>query len=123
MALTRASSMASLMPKISRPSKEVARSSRTICCWSRRASLRSFEISTRTDPSADCFFMSRPLAEAEELLADDLDVLRVEDAFVGEVDDRDVADGLDFQTTATRLSRHRDVPPGAGVARGWMLPC
>src|SRR5438034_2673912 len=37
--------------------------------------------------------------ETEELFADDLNVLLVEDLLVDEVDDRDVPDVLDFQTT------------------------
>ena len=39
--------------------------------------------------------------EAEELLADDLDVLLVQDLAVDEIDHRDVADGFDFEATTT----------------------
>src|SRR5205085_2565273 len=44
--------------------------------------------------------------EAEELFADHLNVLLVEDFLVDEVDHRHVADVLDFQTTTARLGRH-----------------
>jgi hypothetical protein len=47
--------------------------------------------------------------QAEELFADDLNVLFVEDLFVGEIDHRDIADVFDFQATATRLRRHRQL--------------
>src|SRR5207253_2740582 len=45
--------------------------------------------------------------ETEELLADDLDVLLVEDLPVREVDHGDITDIFHFEAPATRLGRHR----------------
>ncbi len=58
--------------------------------------------------------------QAEQVVADHLDVLLVEDLLVDEVDDGDVADVFDFEpTTAGGLGRHASTsPPLRGNARG-----
>src|SRR5262249_53939993 len=48
--------------------------------------------------------------QAEELLADDLDVLLVEDLLVGEIHDSDIADVFDFEAAPTRLGGHAQSP-------------
>jgi hypothetical protein len=49
--------------------------------------------------------------ETEELFADDLNVLLVQNLAIDEVDDRYVPDVLDFQAATARLRRHAQVPP------------
>ena len=48
--------------------------------------------------------------EAEELFADDLDVLFIEDFLVDEIDDGDVADVFYFQSPPPRLRGHAASP-------------
>src|SRR5262249_5683264 len=45
--------------------------------------------------------------QAEELLADDLNVLLIQDFSVDEVDDGDIANVLNLQAATARLRRHR----------------
>ena len=56
--------------------------------------------------------------QAEQVVADHLDVLLVEDLLVDEVDDRDVADVLDLEpATAGGLGRHAITSPLFGGTR------
>src|SRR5262249_20749964 len=48
--------------------------------------------------------------QAEELIADDLDVLLVQDLAVDEVDHGDIADVLNLQAATARLRRHKFKP-------------
>ena len=56
--------------------------------------------------------------QPEQVVADHLDVLLVEDLLVDEVDDRDVADVLDFEPAAAGgLGRHASTSPLFGGTR------
>src|SRR5207244_7862672 len=58
--------------------------------------------------------------ELEQLLADDLNVLFVEDLLVHEVHDGDIADIFDFQPAAARLRSHGLHPRRVVSARWWV---
>src|SRR5262249_40973669 len=60
------------------------------------------------------FLAAELIDQAEELLADDLDVLLVQDFLVDEIDGRNVADVLDFEAFATRRLGHALTPRFSG---------
>jgi hypothetical protein len=64
---------------------------------------------------------SELIHESEEIVADHLDVLFIQDFFIDEIDNGDVAHVLDFEASATRLLGHTATPvkalyyvPGGG---------
>jgi hypothetical protein len=54
------------------------------------------------------FFSAMLVDQTEELFADKLDVLLVEDFLIGEINHGHIADVLHFQATTARLGRHED---------------
>src|SRR5262249_50437452 len=68
--------------------------------------------------------LARPflIDKTNQLLADVLDVLHVEDFAIDKVNDEDVPNGFNFQTTTARLGRHRLILPRCEIAASLRSP-